>query len=363
MVEEHEQAHEHAAHEHSKKNNNMLYAIAVVALIALAAFGYMVMQSDALNARIAQNEKTQATAQAKLDSIDAKLTQVSNYVNTRLADLTVTLTLYYDSDCASCDNERMIQSLNYMQSNFSAQGITLNQVDISGKQQTATDIGVDRVPALYASNDDLNRGNAGTYLNNFINQFATPGSGFDYYQTGNGIALTPIMFTEMLTQPCLSDKTSIDYFSSPTCEYCTRVKNANGTVVNPPTDPNYATVVNEELPKVEASMNDALNVTSHCAGARTPLDNSMTLGISKSDEQLCADAQGVNQTQADASLANKYHVVGGPRFVQNCKYVFGIKAATAEEITQQLCLTKSSLPGCPAATPTATPVPTSTPTA
>ncbi len=347
-------AEEHELQAHSKRDNTMLYALIAVAIIAVAAIGYAAMQGDSFNKRITQLEQTQAASSSKLDSslaqINSTLTNFNEYISSRLADVEATLTLYYDSDCPTCKNDILMNGLEKMAPDLKQKGITFKEVDVRGGNFDALVAdGINRVPALYASSDDLNKVPAGTNLKNIIDSWAASPSVFDYYYVQGGIALSPKSPAEMLTEPCLSNKTTLQYFYSETCQYCKRVKSSNGTVVNPESNPQYANVISESLSALETEFGGTLDVSSHCLGVHLAYDNNESLGIDKSDDELCVETQGQNKTTDDAALAAKYRFSQPPTvpvFVVNCKYLFRVNGTTADAIKQPLCAIKPSLAAC-----------------
>jgi hypothetical protein len=340
--------------EHANKNNSTLYIAVIALVIALAAVGYAATQGDAFNKRITLLEQTQTASNAKLDSSLAKMNSTldsfNTFINSRLSSVEAAMTLYYDSDCTTCQNEVLMKVLEGMAPDLKQKGITFNEVDVRGEEfENIVASGINRVPAIYASSEDLNKAPAGTALKNLIDAWSDPSYGFDYYYVQGGIALTPKSPSEMLTDPCLGNATSLQYFYSETCKYCKRVKAANGTLMNPDTDAAYKTVIGESLEQVKTAFGETLNATQHCLGVHTVFDNYETLGVNKSDEQICVETQGEPKTIADNALAARYRFSQPPSvpvFVVNCKYLFKVNATTADAIKQPLCAIKPSLPAC-----------------
>lgn len=345
--------------EHSNKNEKTtLYAAAIAIVVALAALGYAAMQGDSFAKRITQSEQKQTAALAKLDKIDAfaaKLDAFEKQLSVRLADLEVALTAYYDSDCEFCDNEKLFKVLDGIEPELKNKGITLKRVDVRGDYDKILESGIDRVPAFFATGTDLLKEPSGRYLQDVMDQWAM--AGFDAYNAQGGIALTPRTVSEMLTPPCLSDKTNVEYFYSETCQYCKRVNYANGTIANPASDPKFKDVLEESLQKIEGE-NAELEVTKRCLAVHSGYDNYASVKVNKSDAELCVESQGEEKTAADAQAASKYHLQPptAPLFVVNCRYLFSVKATTPDAITEPICAFKPSLQFCKtSATPSATP--------
>ncbi len=347
-----------AEEEHAKKNDstNTTFYVAVIALvIALAAIGYAATQGgqfSSFDKRITQNEEKQNAADAKLAAQQTLLDSFQKQLNTRLADLTVTLSVYYDSDCAFCNNDKLLLLLDNIEPGLKSQGITLERIDVSGKSDETLQLGIDRVPAFYASGVDLAKEPAGKYLQNTMTEWEMTG-GFDFYNAQGGLVLTPRGNTEMLTAPCLSNVTTLQYFYSETCEHCKRLTAANGTAANPASNENFKNVVEETLPNALAKFGISVQETSHCIPIRAAIENLNFLGVNKSDAQLCVETQGQDKSVADEMLAARYHISTTPMFVANCRYVFN--AVSEENIVKWICAAKPSLAGCKAQTATATP--------
>ncbi|MEM0475529.1 MAG: hypothetical protein QW343_01920, partial [Candidatus Norongarragalinales archaeon] len=211
--------------------------------------------------------------------------------------------------------------------------------------------GIDRVPAFFALSEHLLREPSGKYLQNLMDEWAT--AGFDAYNAKGGIVLTPRVNSEMLTEPCLSNVTTIQYFYSETCEYCKRVANNESEIVNPASNERFKYVVEEALPKIEQMFGDKISITKHCIPIHSRAENRITLGINKSDEELCVATQGIEKTNADSIIAAKYHVYTAPIFAVNCRYLFN--AVTEEGIKKWICAAKPSLAPCKLAQSTAQP--------
>jgi glutaredoxin len=351
--------------------NAPLYAVIVVAVLALAALGYAAMQGDSFNKRIALVEQQQNAANAKVDQTQAAIAQMNSklsdfdaYIKARLTDLEVTLTVYYDSDCAFCENDRLTSILDSDEPTLKKNGITLQRIDVRSDYDAILAKGIDRVPAFYASAQDLSKGQPGKNLKDFIDSLEQ--SGFNYYYVKDGIAMTPRTVSEMLSAPCLSDKMNVEYFYSETCEYCKRVKYANGTIANSASDPAFQNVLEESLQKVEGDFAGTLNVTRRCLAVHSSLENEASIKVNKSDEELCVETQGKEKADADEQTAAKYHLQPptAPLFAVNCKYLFSVKATTPDAITEPICILKPSLAFCKTSvSPVPSPAPTSQPSA
>jgi glutaredoxin len=344
-------------HAHQKKPNYALYAAVIALVIAVAAVGYAATQGSEFSKRIAQNEESQKQAVAKITAFEAKLDSFEKKLDTRLADLEVALTVYYDGDCAFCDNAKLFNTLNSVESSLKDQGITLKTIDVRDDYEATLAKGIDRVPAFYASAEHLVKEPAGKYLQNLMDEWAL--SGFDAYNAKGGIALVPRVNSEMLTDPCLTQTATLQYFYSETCEYCKRVTNNDSVVINPATDARFKDVAGENLAKIEAAFGDTVKATQHCLNIHYRAENRVTLGVNKSDEELCVETQGAEKVGEASLLALKYHIATAPMFVVNCRYIFN--AVTEDGIKKWLCAAKPSLPECKTLAPQASVFATNTP--
>ncbi len=329
------------------QNKFLLYAVAACAVIALAALGYAAMQGGSFDKRAAQFEQGQTAANAKLDAANAAIAQMNSrldefdaYIKARLADLEVTLTVYYDSDCTFCQNDELFKVLDQVEPDFKKNGVTINRVDVRSDYENILASGIDRVPAFYASTSDLQKQPAGAFLKSQMDGWEQ--SGFDYYLVKDGVIEVPRPISEMLTEPCLSGKTVLQYFYSQTCKACKRVENANGTIVNPPDK--QASTAGEALAQLESVFGAALDVKPSCVGTKFAYDNYREIGVNKSDEELCLATQTPEKTYSDKAQAAKYHFAKVPMFAVNCRYLF--TGFAPEIIKERICAAKPSLDAC-----------------
>ncbi|MEM0475968.1 MAG: hypothetical protein QW343_04210, partial [Candidatus Norongarragalinales archaeon] len=114
---------------HAKNNASVYVAVAAI-IVAFVAVGYAALQGGEFAKKIAASEQKQSEVLAKLSAFDVKLAAFEKQLAVRLAELEVDLTVYYDSDCSFCDNEKLFRVLDGIEPDMKSKGITLKRVDV-----------------------------------------------------------------------------------------------------------------------------------------------------------------------------------------------------------------------------------------
>lgn len=333
-----EHEHEHlvrAPHLKPVDVKTILGFAALAVLLAVVAL-YVVLQSESINKRLESLSASSNEAGAKLSVFEAKLKAFEATLQKRLADIEVVLRVYYDSNCTFCKNYELLDQLPALTDSLREQNIRLEAIDVKGNYSFLKRLGIKRIPAFYATASSLKKSSE---LSDFFVRNERLGFTLDNVRDG-AVLLVPQ--SVLISDACVfKENIRLREFYSETCPFSKRLFHANGSAINPVNETRFKNVAEESLQAIQKEFGDLLLLELRCIPVHEAPENLATLGINKSDTDLCKEKFGDAVFSETITLADDYAISKTPTFVVDCKYVF--TAAGPEKIKENICLARPDI--------------------
>ncbi|PIN96019.1 hypothetical protein COU39_03030 [Candidatus Micrarchaeota archaeon CG10_big_fil_rev_8_21_14_0_10_60_32] len=280
-----------------KKVSYMVYGVAALAILLVFSSVYFFTQISTLDNKITQTLFDQnLQLQARLTQLETKVGALEQLNPLKYA----TLSLYYDSSCASCKNGALLAGMeNFTRAMAATNNVQVEVTDVA--KGTVAPMG--KLPSFYAARTDVanNKG-----LVDVLNDFVQNG-GYQLVQMQDGVAVIMPGYTELVNSGCRNAKPRVDAFYDGSSIIAAQgVANA----------------------KDYAAEKGGIDFRMRCYGS----DNAT--------QQKCAQDIGPANYTESQQLYSEYMINAdaNARFVVDCKYEF--PALSADEFEAGLCLVR-----------------------
>lgn len=292
---------------------SVVYAgFALLAILFIAVIAYNYSQLSAIGPKLDKASQDLASTSGRLSVLEGKVSELQSQ---KVGP--ATLYLLYDSSCAFCDNEAVLQYVKDFAYESEPSGLTMVAADVKDKLSETRSLGVPFLPAVLLSKDESRKSGAAWDL---TKQETARGPVFTKIEDGWYSSLRTSAESDahpvpvkLLGDSCKQGegKLVIDYFYAPKCPQ-ERCGPANAT-----------------LSALRAALGGKAVVRERC------------LPDSKEAIAECATGTGYAAANESFQLGMEWGVYYSPTFVYDCAYTYS--SASLSGAVDKLCLLRPEL--------------------